>query len=198
MPVLYSLSPISQVKFVSIPMKPGSDLVFEAIAFAARAHRHQQRKDGITPYVSHVFRVAMVVATVFNVQDPPTLAVGVLHDTLEDTTTDYEDLSERFGDQIASDVAALSKDMRLPEEERERVYIATLAQANKAVLLCKLADLYDNLSDSRHLSPSGQLHTAQRSRLYLEALRGKVQPDTQQAFDIVETRLHKFESINKS
>src|ERR1700730_1290393 len=71
--------------------------LLEAIAFAARAHRNQLRKDGETPYVSHVFRVCLIVRDRFGVADPQVLTAAVLHDTVEDTTTDFDDLEEIFG-----------------------------------------------------------------------------------------------------
>src|SRR3954467_8940035 len=93
--------------------------VLDAIAFAARAHRGQLRKDGQTPYVSHVFRVCLILHEVFAVADAEALTAAVLHDTVEDTTTDFDDLQKQFGAQVAGWVAALSKDKRRPEGERE-------------------------------------------------------------------------------
>lgn len=128
----------------------------EAISFAARAHQGHLRKDGRTPYVAHPMRVLTVLATVFGVEDRETLAAAVLHDTMEDTRTDHDDLSERFGRRVADFVAALSKDVRLPEEERERAYLAALMQAPIEVKLCKLGDVYDNLSDCATLEKKGR------------------------------------------
>src|SRR5438105_11110404 len=97
-------------------------LFLEAIAFAARAHQGQLRKDGQTPYVSHVFRVCLVLREVFGVADLRVLTAAVLHDTLEDTTTDFDDLAEQFGADVAAWVAALSKDKREPHDVREEAY----------------------------------------------------------------------------
>src|SRR5579871_3136851 len=97
-----------------------------AIAFAAQAHQHQMRKDQKTPYVSHPFRVSMIVRHVFGINDDDTLAAAVLHDTIEDTPKDYDDIFERFGSTVADYVAALTKDMRLPDEIREDRYRETL------------------------------------------------------------------------
>ena len=44
-------------------------LLLEAAAFAARAHRGQLRKDQQTPYVSHVFRVCLVLRDRFGFDD---------------------------------------------------------------------------------------------------------------------------------
>src|SRR5437588_9277661 len=103
--------------------------VLEAVAFAARAHHGQLRKDNKTPYVSHVFRVCLIVRQVFGIDDPAALTAAVLHDSVEDTPTDYDDLQERFGRDVADWVAALSKDMRRPEDVREEEYHATLTRA---------------------------------------------------------------------
>src|SRR4051812_7203108 len=148
----------------------GFRLLLEAASFAARAHRHQLRKDGLTPYAAHPFRVCLIVRHGFGIGDPEFLAAALLHDTIEDTTTDFDDLEERFGARVAGWVAGLSKDTPLPGDEREAAYMATLAAARPAAKVVKLADIFDNLTDSRHLSPSARQRTAERSRKYLSAL----------------------------
>ena len=75
--------------------------LMDAVAFAARAHRHQLRKDQRTPYVSHPFRVCLTLQLVFGIDDADVLTAAVLHDTIEDTTTDVDDLAEQFGLEIA-------------------------------------------------------------------------------------------------
>jgi guanosine-3',5'-bis(diphosphate) 3'-pyrophosphohydrolase len=117
----------------------------EAASLAARAHRHRLRKDGVTPYFAHPVRVALTIAQVFGIDDEKVLAAALLHDTIEDTTTDYEDIVEGFGGEVASYVAAMTKDMRLPEKQREDAYFAQLAAGPWQGRLIKLADTYDNL-----------------------------------------------------
>ena len=156
--------------------------LFDAVAFAARAHRHQTRKDGVTPYVAHVVRVMLTIRHIFGIDDPQILTAALLHDTIEDTPTDYDDLAERFGPTVAAWAAALTKDMRLPEPEREAAYIRHLSEAEPAVVACKLADIYDNLGDSANLPPEKQRSTLARTRHYLDALRTAVTPLTQSAY----------------
>jgi guanosine-3',5'-bis(diphosphate) 3'-pyrophosphohydrolase len=141
----------------------------EAAAFAARAHRHQIRKDGRTPYVSHLVRVAMTVSQVFGCHDPIVLAAALLHDTIEDTTTDYDDLAERFGKQVADCVAALTKDMALPEKRRERAYDQRLAKATWRARLVKLADVYDNFCDME--SWAAEKQASKKADAYDKCLR---------------------------
>lgn len=164
-------------------------LMFEAASFAARAHRHQVRKDGQTPYAAHVFRVCLVLRHVFGIDDPKILTAALLHDTIEDTPTDFDDLAERFGSDVAGWVAALTKDMRLEDGEREDAYRRVLATAPWPVVVCKLADVYDNLNDSAHMPSDQRARTHARSSTYLNALRGTLPPEARNAFAIVEHAL---------
>ncbi len=125
----------------------GDDLWQRAASFAAAAHRHQTRRDGVTPYAAHAFRVAMTVRHVFGCDDAVCLAAALLHDVIEDTGTDYDDILDRFGPEVADCVAALTKNMALPEARREADYDARLAAADWRARLVKLADQYDNLCD---------------------------------------------------
>src|SRR5438445_3456097 len=131
--------------------------LLEAFSFAARAHQGQLRQDGKTPYVSHVLRVCFVLRHVFGVDDAGALTAAALHDTLEDTTTDFDDLEEKFGRDVAAWAAALSKDKRLPNEEREQVYCRALAAAPWQVQVGKLADIFDNLLDMGYLPRAKRL-----------------------------------------
>jgi len=166
-------------------MKELPPALLDAVAYAARAHRSQLRKDDQTPYVSHPFRVCLIVRHLFGVDDADALAAAVLHDTIEDTDTDYDDLVEKFGPNVASWVAALSKDKRLPDDEREAAYMKTLSQSPWQVKVCKLADIYDNLSDSASLNSKGREKSLARSRKYLDALRADLPEQAKRPFEIV-------------
>lgn len=144
--------------------------LLEACSFAARAHGRQLRKDGSTPYVSHPFRVCLIAGKVFGVEDPAVLTAAVLHDCVEDTSTDFDDLAEAFGADVAGWVAALSKDKRLPEPEREQGYAEALRRAPWQAKVCKLADVYDNLLDSASADPHRLAKTFKNAHRYLDAV----------------------------
>lgn len=127
--------------------KGGMKLIQRAASFAARAHAGHTRADGVTPYFSHVVRVTLVLRHEYGCTDPEAIAAALLHDTIEDTPTDYDDIAENFGDGVATIVAALTKSMILPEPKRELDYDRRLAGADWRARLIKLADVYDNLSD---------------------------------------------------
>jgi guanosine-3',5'-bis(diphosphate) 3'-pyrophosphohydrolase len=120
-----------------------------AISFAARGHDGQLRRDEKTPYVAHPVRVALIVRHVFDVDDETAITAALLHDLIEDTKTDYDEIAEEFGSAVAAAVAAVSKDDRLPHDEREEQYDQQVAEACWQARLIKLADVYDNFCDSR-------------------------------------------------
>jgi guanosine-3',5'-bis(diphosphate) 3'-pyrophosphohydrolase len=168
--------------------------LLEAVAFAARAHQGQLRKDGATPYVSHVFRVCLVLRHVFGINDQQALMAAALHDTLEDTNTDFDDLKEHFGEEVAVWVAALSKDKRLPEEQREQAYAAALARTPWQVKACKLADVYDNVMDSLHSEPEKRAHVLKRAHSYVDALKRDLPEPVRRPWELVVELLRQAES----
>lgn len=159
--------------------------LMEATSFAARAHAGQLRKDGVTPYASHPMRVCLVARLVFGVEDPEVLAAALLHDTIEDTTTDYDDIDARFGAKVAGWVRSLTKDKRLPETEREEAYARELCAGGWAVHVLKLADIYDNLTDSISASPDNCRRTLERTTFYLDRMGPALASEARSAFDIV-------------
>ena len=159
--------------------------LLEAVAFAARAHQGKLRKDGVTPYVSHVFRVCLVLRHIFGIDDLQALMAAALHDTVEDTTTDFDDLKENFGADVANWVAILSKDKRLPEEPREQAYAEALAGAPWQVQVCKLADVYDNVMDAAHSGPQQRAHVLKRAHYYLDALQPRLHEPARRPWEMV-------------
>jgi guanosine-3',5'-bis(diphosphate) 3'-pyrophosphohydrolase len=171
------------------PNTHGYDLVLEAAAFAARAHDGQRRKDGKTPYVSHVFRVCLILRDQFGFADGSMLMTALLHDTIEDTTTDFDDLEEHFGKEVAQNVASLTKNKFLPEATREEDYIERLRKAPWQVRACKLADMFDNLMDLPALPAAKRAKSLARCEQYLAALRPSPEPELRQPLAKVEQLL---------
>jgi (p)ppGpp synthase/HD superfamily hydrolase len=120
--------------------------LLEAVSFGARAHGGRTRPDGETPYHAHPMRVALRVAG-WDCDDEDTLIAALLHDVIENSTIEYDDIASRFGDAVATAVVLLTRDYRLPHERQETVYYEALAKADWRVRLVKLADGYDNVLD---------------------------------------------------
>lgn len=156
---------------------------------AARAHRHQLRKDGRTPYAAHPFRVAMIAATVFGCEDEAVLAAALVHDVIEDSPLDYDDVHEHLGRDVADLCAVMTKDMRMIEPERERAYDEQLARGPWQSRLIKLADVYDNLSDAPdHQTRKKMLKKARRA---LEIVKGE--PELHEAAGIIRNLVEETE-----
>ena len=134
---------------VAPPVNPLQNLL-RAASFAARKHHGQTRADNQTPYFSHVARVTLILSHVFGVQDEEILTAALLHDTLEDTATDYDEIAALFGNRVADSVVLLTKNVMLPKKEREEDYVRRLSGAPEGVMIAKMADLYDNLSARIH------------------------------------------------
>ena len=121
--------------------------LMKAASYAARKHNEQKRADGVTPYFAHVARVTLITRHLFNVTDQDVLTATLLHDVIEDTNTDHDEIAEIFGARVAKYVILLTKNKMLSKKLREMDYEQKLRRAPEPVQIAKLADAFDNLSD---------------------------------------------------
>lgn len=144
-----------------------SQLLIDALAFAALKHRDQRRKDPeASPYINHPIGLARVLTVEAGLVDAKVLAAAVLHDTLEDTQTTFEELRERFGKTIATVVREVSDDRSLPQAERKRMQVEHAAQLSRRARLVKLADKICNVRDVASNPPRDW--SLQRRREYFD------------------------------
>jgi (p)ppGpp synthase/HD superfamily hydrolase len=121
-------------------------LAVAAVEFAAKRHVNQKRKGAqAEPYFNHLAEVAGLIAVATDGTDPALVAAGYLHDTLEDTPTEYEELLSLFGEDVAALVSEVTDDKSLPKAERKRLQIAHAAEATPRARLLKIADKISNL-----------------------------------------------------
>jgi hypothetical protein len=119
-------------------------LLHRAIVFSERAHRGQMRKGTNSPYVTHPLAVGMMVLA--HGHSVEAAVVGLLHDVLEDTPVERDEIDEAFGPDIALAVVDLSEsDKTLPWEERKQGLVARLATASEMALPACAADKIHNL-----------------------------------------------------
>ena len=130
------------------------------------------RKDGTTPYSKHLTDVVNRLKSL-GVVDEELLCAGWLHDTIEDTDTNFDDLYEQFGSRVAVLVSTLSKDMSLPKKQREKIYVKQLKEASLDAKLIKLCDISANLSDLKNYdaSKSKKLRQVRKIRHYLTVIK---------------------------
>ena len=121
--------------------EPGvTDLILRAVAFAAHKHRDQRRKDKeASPYINHPIELAHVLWDEGEVRDPLVIAAALLHDTLEDTETSWQELRGEFGEEIADIVLEVTDTKWLRKEVRKRLQVAKAKHSSQRARLVKLA-----------------------------------------------------------
>jgi len=131
-------------------------LVIRAAHFAAHKHKGQRRKDvKASPYINHPIGLAEVLHTDGGVSDAVVIAAALLHDTIEDTETTYEELRGAFGAAVADVVAEVTDVKFLGKELRKRLQIVKAGRASDRARLVKLADKICNLRDILASPPAG-------------------------------------------
>lgn len=141
--------------------------LLRAAEFAAHKHREQRRKDlAASPYINHPIQVAELIATVGGIDDVAVLIAAVLHDTVEDTETTFEELEENFGRQVRDLVAEVTDDKSLSKTERKQHQQAHAPHSSDRAKLIKIADKTCNVRDVGRTPPADWDLT--RRREYLE------------------------------
>jgi guanosine-3',5'-bis(diphosphate) 3'-pyrophosphohydrolase len=124
------------------------DLVVKAVEFAAHKHKAQRRKDAkASPYINHPIALARILRAEGGVDDPAVIAAALLHDTVEDTDTSYQELRGQFGAKVADIVAEVTDTKWLQKGSRKRLQISKASRATEGAKLVKLADKIANLRD---------------------------------------------------
>jgi len=122
--------------------------IFESLNFAAYKHRFQKRK-GLKPipYINHPIGVAKHL--IEHLHDPSIdiLQAAILHDTLEDTNTTFEELKQNFGHMVAEIVKELTDDMSLPYAKRKQVQVEKANYLSYEAGCIKIADKHCNIND---------------------------------------------------
>eukprot|EP00095_Tigriopus_kingsejongensis_P009693 maker-scaffold84_size396325-snap-gene-2.34 protein:Tk09693 transcript:maker-scaffold84_size396325-snap-gene-2.34-mRNA-1 annotation:"novel hd domain containing protein" len=147
--------------------------LLEAVNFAAIKHRDQRRLDSQdTPYINHPVGVARILAHEGGVEDIDVLIGAILHDTVEDTDTTFEEIEVAFG--LVDEV---SDDKSKPYAERKRLQIINAQVCSQEAKLVKLADKLYNLRDLERETPQGWTESRKAkyfawSRQVIQGLRG--------------------------
>src|SRR5947209_999038 len=98
--------------------RPGDDLelIKKAYEFSERHHAGQSRASG-EPYLVHPLAVALVLAEMK--LDPQSIAAGLLHDSVEDTSVTIEDVRREFGEGVARIVEGVTKISKIEFANKE-------------------------------------------------------------------------------
>src|SRR6266403_360996 len=169
--------------------RPNDDLelIRKAYEFSQKHHAGQSRASG-EPYLIHPLEVALVLAEMK--MDPVSIAAGLLHDSVEDTSVTIVDIRKEFGEQVAHIVEGVTKisaiDFATREEQQaENLRKMMLAMVDDIrVVLIKLADRLHNMRTLEHLDPDRQRKIAEETleiyapiahRLGMGKIRGELE-----------------------
>ncbi|RWB75108.1 MAG: bifunctional (p)ppGpp synthetase/guanosine-3',5'-bis(diphosphate) 3'-pyrophosphohydrolase [Mesorhizobium sp.] len=152
-------------------------LLNKAYVYAMQKHGHQKRASG-DPYFSHPLEVAAILTEMH--MDEATIAVALLHDTIEDTTATRAEIDELFGPEMGKLVEGLTKLKKLDlvskkAEQAENLRKLLLAISEDIrVLLVKLADRLHNMRTLDHMPESKRLRIAEETMDIYAPLAGRM------------------------
>ncbi len=129
-------------------------LIKKAYEFSEKAHEGQVRRSG-EPYIAHPLSVAAILSDLK--LDYATVATGLLHDTVEDTDVTLDNISEKFGENVAHLVDGVTKITQMKfrnthEKQGENIRKMIVAMGKDVrVVLVKLADRLHNMRTLTHM-----------------------------------------------
>jgi (p)ppGpp synthase/HD superfamily hydrolase len=151
----------------------------KAINFAGTKHALQKVPGLESNYLSHLSCVAMEVMTAyFHTPDFDivfAVQLALLHDTLEDTDTTFDELIEQFDIKIANGVLALTKNKKLNTKQQQMLdSLERIKRMPNEVGLVKLADRITNLQQPpKHWNHIKKLSYLEEANLILHKLSDK-------------------------
>jgi guanosine-3',5'-bis(diphosphate) 3'-pyrophosphohydrolase len=158
---------------------PNADenLLNRAYVYAMQKHGAQQRANG-DPYFSHPLEVAAILTDLK--LDDATIAVALLHDTIEDTDATRTEIDATFGEDIGKLVEGLTKIRKLDLVSRKAAQAENLRKlllaisADVRVLLVKLADRLHNMRTLQHMPAEARGRIAEETLEIYAPLAGRM------------------------
>ena len=148
----------------------------EAFALAREAHAPQKRKTG-EPYILHPVAVATIAAEELQL-DANTVMAAFLHDVVEDTPYTVEDIRLRFGDDVATLVAVVTKQKKEKYQFSKQVdnfrQMLTSMQTDLRAVLVKLADRLHNMRTLSSMRPAKQMKIAGETDYFYAPLANRL------------------------
>lgn len=164
---IYTFEDVKNVYSKYIHNPEELDKIYQAYLFASEKHKNQVRKSG-DPYIVHLLCVARILSELNT--GPTTIIAGLLHDTIEDTDTTEEEITEKFGKEVCYLVQGVTKVTRLSDyhnvdfeaESHRKIFIAMAKDIR--VIIIKLADRLHNMRTLQFQPPEKQKKIAKETR----------------------------------
>lgn len=135
------------------------DLIGRAYRLAESSHTGQKRLSG-QPYIIHPVSVACILVELG--MDSESVAAGLLHDVVEDTSVGLDQIRKQFGPDIANLIDGVTKLGRIPyssreEQQAENIRKMLIAMSEDIrVIIIKLADRLHNMRTLEYMTPQKQ------------------------------------------
>jgi GTP pyrophosphokinase len=157
-----------RLKELVVKYKPNAnfELIEKAYNLSKQAHEGQERVSG-DPYITHPVEVGCILAELE--MDESSIAAGILHDTIEDTTFTYEQVKKEFGEEIAELVDGVTKLTKIPYTTKQEIQAENfrkmfLAMAKDIrVIIIKLADRLHNMRTLKFMNKDKQIQKARET-----------------------------------
>jgi guanosine-3',5'-bis(diphosphate) 3'-pyrophosphohydrolase len=144
-----------------------SELAAAALRFARRVHLGQHRKQTGEQFVEHPIAVATLLSD--SGYDGPMIAAAYLHDVVEKTDVDLEEIRERFGPAVADLVDSLTESPKIRGySERKRALRRRILEAGGDPVIIYAADRVANMRDWRRVTPENRPACGERLGTSLE------------------------------
>jgi len=141
--------------------------ILNAANFAAGKHAPQKRKGAAAePYINHLIEVAHLVSSGLTEPDTNLIIAALLHDVIEDCDVTKDELTKRFGSDVANLVMEVTDDKSLPKRERKRLQVVNASKISARAQVIKLADKISNVRSISSSPPADW--SLERQREYLE------------------------------
>ncbi len=157
-----------KLKELIIQYNPNANfaLIEKAYDLSKIAHEGQARVSG-DPYIIHPVEVGCILAELE--MDENSIAAGILHDTIEDTTFSYEQIKKEFGEEIAELVDGVTKLTKIPHTTKQEIQAENfrkmfLAMAKDIrVIIIKLCDRLHNMRTLKFMNKDKQHQIARET-----------------------------------
>lgn len=143
----------------------------DAYCLTDEAHQDQKRKNGL-PYIDHPLAVALIVVTEMRQKDVALVCAALLHDVVEDTPHTIEEIRDRFGDDVAFLVGAVTKPNKQQVDNFQ--HILSSVKGDVRVLILKLSDRLHNMRTLEFMKPQKQWKIASETQFFFAPLAGSL------------------------
>ncbi|MCV2881612.1 RelA/SpoT family protein [Actibacterium sp. XHP0104] len=157
--------------------RTNEDLIRRAYDYGERMHEGQFRKSG-EPYFTHPVAVAAILTEMR--LDDATIVTALLHDTIEDTRSTYQEVSQMFGADVAELVNGVTKltNLQLSSSETKQAEnfrkLFMAMSKDLRVILVKLADRLHNMRTIKSMRPDKQAQKARETMEIYAPLAGRM------------------------